>query len=192
MRLNGPLPASIRCAVGLGLALSLQACASTTAGTPSTAGSTVSPTAHTSTPSGQTSSQTSTAAPDLARLDPCTLLRPDEFANLGFTAPPKPDTIVGRSGCGSSKPNASLAVYVDPRRGLADLNVKPNNRVENRTIDGRQGRLAEDPAGYCYFDIAVTEKSSVTVTVLFLKHSAEACTIAEHAAALVAPRLPKG
>jgi len=115
---------------------------------------------------------------------------PDEVAQLGLPTEPRSDTVTGRRTCFWAKPNANLGIYVDPWRGLADLNANAI-RVEARTVGGHQGRLLVKPDG-CDFDIAVTEKSSITVSVLAFKDPSEGCSIAERAVAFVEPRLPRG
>jgi Protein of unknown function (DUF3558) len=172
------------------LVLVIQACTNVSQGTPSAASSTSTPSVSTSAP---TTSPTGAAASPLDNVDPCTLLTTDELAQLGF--PPahrNAPLIAGRVSCSSATPQASIGVYVDVKRGLADLNTNGASRVEDRTVGDRQGRLVEKPGGYCDVDLAVAAKASVTVSMAAFKNQAQACTVAESAAALVEPRLPRG
>jgi hypothetical protein len=173
--------------VGLGVAFSLPACTSSTEGTASpsspSSSSVTSPTATSSTPAVNGSG--------LADLDPCKLLQPQEVTQLGLPPEARPDTVAGRAACFWTKPDGNLGIYVEPDRGLADLNTSRATRVEDKTIGSHAARLLVKADG-CDVDLAVTEHSSVTISVLMFDNPSEGCSVAERAAALVEPRLPRG
>jgi Protein of unknown function (DUF3558) len=173
--------------VGLGMILALPACASSTEGTASPSD----PSSSSVTSRLVTSSTPLANDPSLAGLDPCELLQPQEVTQLGLPPEARPDTVAGRAACFWAEPNANLGIYVDPERGLADLNTNDATRVEDKTIGGHEARLLMNADG-CDVDLAVTEHSSVTISVLMFHHPSEGCSVAERAAALVAPRLPRG
>jgi hypothetical protein len=174
-----------------GLAMLLQGCGTVSEGNPSAADSSTAAPSSASQPSTATSA--TPTGTDLSRVDPCSLVTTDELAQLGLPpARAESATAAGRAACGSSTPDASLGIYVDSRRGLADLNTKDAIRVEERTVGGHQGRLVEKPGGYCDIDLVVTEKSSVTVAMAAFEDPSGACATAERAAAFVEPRIPRG
>jgi len=178
-------------ALAAGLGLSSQGCTRSSNGTPSPATATATSTTVASAP--PTSTTTTNAGPSLAGVDPCALLTAADLTQLGLAGVQADRaTVAGRLACNWSKPGAGLGVYVDQNRGLADLNTNRATRVEDRTVGSHQGRLVEKPGGYCDIDIAVTEKSSVTVSMTTLDNPPAACPAAESAAALVEPRLPRG
>jgi Protein of unknown function (DUF3558) len=171
--------------VGLGVALLLQACASSTEGTASPAD----PSSPSVTSRSATSSTPAANGPSLADLDPCELLRPQEVTELGLPPEGQPDTLAGHPVCFWEEPNANLGIYIHPDRGLADLNTNRATRVEDKTIGRHDARLLVKADG-CDVDLAVTEHSTVTIVVLMFDNPSAGCSVAERAAALVEPRLP--
>jgi hypothetical protein len=172
---------------GIGVLLSLQACASTSGGNPTAAESTTA-SSHSS-PSATASQSVPASDPDLAALDPCKLVTSAELTQLGLPTESRPAT--GRQACNWAKQGAVLGIYVRPSQGLADLNTNRATRVEDRTIGNHQGRLVERPDG-CDIDIAVTDRSSATVSITMIDAPSGACALAERAAGAVEPRLPRG
>lgn len=166
------------------------ACGTTSQGQPTTA------TAGSSSSRPDDSTVTSTpspATPDLAEIDPCSLITTTDLAQLGLVeAEPESDTIAGRPLCDWSVPNTSVVVYLHPTSGIAEINTNRATRVENRTIGAHDGRLVERPNGTCDIDIVVTDTSAVTVSAVTLGRPADACPLVERAATIVEPRVPRG
>jgi hypothetical protein len=177
----------LRIAAAVGVLLLAQACTKVSDGTPTASGGST-----TSSSPSTAKTTTTTAGPDLAGIAPCSLLTSAEVAQLGLAgASPDQDTVAGRPACLWGAPNLTIGIYVDAKNGLADLGTGGATRVEDRTIGGHQGRLVEK-AETCDIDIAITPKSSVTVSVTALGGASAPCPVAEPAAALVEPRLPRG
>lgn len=147
----------------------------------------------TSTTSTTTVPPTSKAAsgPDLTALNPCTLVTDSELGQLGLDGEPRTDTKPDGPTCGWVETGLVLIVAVHPTKGLRDFNTRNATRVEERTIGGHSGRVVERPGGFCDVDIAVTEESSVVLSVTMLDEPSAACPTAERAAAFVEPRVPQ-
>jgi uncharacterized protein DUF3558 len=177
--------------VAAGALASLVACGDRQAGTPTTADQSTS-----SLPSSTSSPPTTTSASggsDLGQLDPCELLTDGERAQLQLPAG-KPDTTAGNPGCDWNKgaDGGIVSVTIRQNRGIDDLNPGNATRVEDVPIGAHQGRRLEFPEGNCNFDVAITDKSSVTVSALIVEKVAEACALAQQAVNLIEPKLPRG
>lgn len=159
------------------------------------------PTAQPSSSAGQATSNTSTAKPttttagpdgSLATVDPCALLTAAEAAALAMPGQGRRQDIAGTLSCIWPAPGISLTVTLDPTRGLADTNTGSATKVENVAVGGHSGRRVEESSGpgYCGFDLAITEKSSASVSAIILSKTQEACGLARRAVDIVEPKLP--
>ena len=150
--------------------------------------------------SGDSSSQASTTArpsttsassDGLAALDPCELLTAAELAQLRLPTG-QHDSVAGNPKCNWNPSGEGLvAATIRADGGIDDLSPSNATKIEEVTIGAHRGRRLEFPEGDCSVDIAVTEKSSVTVTAL-AGDLAQACALAVQAATLIEPKLPRG
>jgi len=133
-----------------------------------------------------------TSGSGLAALDPCELLTPAERAQLQLPGG-EPDNTGGDPGCNWNKgaDGGLVSVTVLESQGINQLNPGNATKIENVTIGTHQGRRLEFPEGNCSFDIAITNASSVTVAALVAEKLPEACVLAQRAANLIEPKLPK-
>jgi hypothetical protein len=174
--------------VTAGVLVSLAACNSEEPGTP-TAGDTTRPT-------GSTAGSTPPTAPTsggsgLGALDPCELLTAGELTQLGLP-PGKADTVAGYPVCEWNPQGPAIVdLTLRPNKGLDDLNTAGRTATDV-SIGSHAGRRLEGPtAGRCGFDLAITERSSVTVGALHDQTPA-ACALAERVANVIEPKLPRG
>lgn len=169
----------------------IPACTRVESGQPTASSSTVVSTRPT--PSSSPAQTTAMASnPQLTAVEPCSLLSKAEVASAGIQSQGRRNDVVGTFGCIWPEPGRSVSVNLDPKRGLADTNVGDATRVESLRVGRHDGRRVEESSGrgYCAYDFAVTEKSSVTVLAIILDKTAEACALAERVAKIVEPRLP--
>lgn len=151
-------------------------------------------------PSGSASVSPPTSAPPattsasgggLAALDPCDLLTDGERAQLQLPNG-QPDTVAGNPKCNWNPSGDGLVgATIRAETGIDDLDPSNATKVEDVTIGAHQARRLEFPEGDCSIDIAVTEKSSVTVTAVG-SDLTQACALAQQAATLIEPKLPRG
>lgn len=137
---------------------------------------------------------TSASSGGLAALEPCGLLTDGERAQLRVPAG-EPDTSAGNPGCDWNQPGLDsgvISVTVRASTGIGELNPSNATTVQDVTIGAHQGRRLEFPEGHCDFDLAITEKSSVTVSALITNRVAEACALAAQAVTFIEPKLPGG
>jgi hypothetical protein len=174
----------------------LASCGGEVPGTPTTVdptgstGSTGSPSRTSTRPAPPT---TTAAGPDLTAIDPCELLTPSERAQLDLPAG-EADTTAGNRECvwNQSGDRAVASVTLRARQGVDDIGPGQATKIEDVTVGGHTGRRLEDPDGYCSYDLAITDKSSVTVATLIDGKIAEACAFAQRVVTVVEPKLPKG
>jgi len=179
----------LRLLVVAGALAGLVACGDQRDGTPVAAESSSPTRSPTSRPPSTTSGS---AGSGLAALDPCELLTPAERAQLQLPDG-KPDNTAGNPGCDWNKGAGGgvVRVTIRERRGINQLNPGDATKIENVTIGTHQGRRLEFPEGNCSFDIAITNASSVTVAALVAEKLPEACVLAQRAANLIEPKLPR-
>lgn len=170
--------------------VSLVSCTGEKSGTPIAADTTAA--GASSDPTSRQRTATSTSGnPDLAALDPCSLLTAGEVAQLHLP-PGKPETTAGNAVCEWNQQGSGIVdVTVRPNKGIDDLNTS-GRTVTDVNIGAHKGRRLEGPEpGLCDVDIAVSEKSSVTVGAVH-DQTPPACALAEQVANLIEPKLPRG
>ena len=109
---------------------------------------------------------------------------------------PGVDPTTGRMARRVSFRNAGSAgiatVIIRESSGVDDLSPSNATKVEALTIGAHQGRRLEFPEGHCDIDLAITQRSTVSVSVLVSGQVAQACALAVQAATLIEPKLPRG
>jgi Protein of unknown function (DUF3558) len=170
-------------------AVALMSCGREVTGTPTAGSSSASPATSRPPNTGPTSAVRS---PPVS--DPCSLLNAAELTPLGFSGPGKTDSVKGAPTCVWSKPEGTLGVVSSPR-GLGELNLGAATLVTPVTIGSHSGvrvQEVEGAVGDCGITLAVTNTSSMSVDAFIAGKTAEACALAEQAARLVEPKLPRG
>jgi hypothetical protein len=184
-----------RVVISCGLAIgSVLGCTSQQPGTPTAAQSTsTAPSSSAPSSSAPSKMPTTTTANGLAGVDPCSLLTSADVARLGLPdARGRRDDLAGALRCVWPVGGKSIRTVIDPNRGLDDTNTGNATKVESVTVGRHEGRRVEESSGpgYCDYDLAISEKSTVTVAALDLDGTAQACTMADQAVKIVEPKLP--
>ena len=180
--------------VGLVLAC-LVGCADQRAGTPAAddSGSDQTSSAVPGSTAVPTSTRPSAEASALGELNPCTLLTEAEQGGLRLPSG-EPGSLAGESRCrwnrGGGNGIVDVTLHVD--KGIDQLNPAGASKVQDVDVGAHRGRRLEYAHGNCQFDIAVTDGSSVTVSALIVEQLTQACTLAEQAALVIEPKLPRG
>ncbi|SDZ40700.1 Protein of unknown function [Amycolatopsis xylanica] len=131
----------------------------------------------------------------ISSLDPCSLLDPAAFTEFGTFGSPTPDTKPGARVCNLFRPPASgdqglaIGVAVRDKQGLADANDQGAGKTEG-SFNGRKALLIPDPGPHCVIALEVTAHSRVDV-VITGSDPQQSCKVADKAANIVEPKLPK-
>ncbi|MFD2465852.1 DUF3558 domain-containing protein [Amycolatopsis silviterrae] len=134
----------------------------------------------------------SSSAPSLAKLDPCTLLSPQDRSSAGLTTQGKAKTIGEARACDWTVPSTfGLTITLDETNGLSNLDVSGGKRTkkdvgshEALQVSGRRGTCA------VLLDVGGAQSVQVDVNNANFADSALACSRASDVAGLVEPKLP--
>ncbi|WP_020660652.1 DUF3558 family protein [Amycolatopsis benzoatilytica] len=128
----------------------------------------------------------------LAKLDPCTLLSPQDRSTAGLTVQGKPKTIGEARACDWTVPSTfGLTVTLDEVNGLANLDVSKGKRTK-KDVGSHQALQVSGRNGTCAVLLDVGGAASVQVDVnnASFADSALACSRASEVAGLLEPKLP--
>jgi hypothetical protein len=132
-------------------------------------------------------SASSDVSSPLASLDPCGLLTQDQLTQLGLTLR-GPDNPGKSHGCAWQKgPSYEVGIYLNPTQGIKGLNVGGSAKVVLQSHDAIQ---SASNGFSCVVDIAISEKSSVNVSVASPGGESQECSVAAQYATLIEPKLP--
>ncbi|WP_406634779.1 DUF3558 domain-containing protein [Amycolatopsis sp. WGS_07] len=134
----------------------------------------------------------SSSAPSLAKLDPCTLLSPQDRSSAGLTVQGKAKTIGEARACDWSVPSTfGLTITLDETNGLANLDVSDGKRTK-KEVGSHQALQVSGRRGTCavLLDVGGGQSVQVDVTNANFADSALACSRASDVAGLLEPKLP--
>ncbi|MFE3176185.1 DUF3558 family protein [Amycolatopsis sp. NPDC059090] len=134
----------------------------------------------------------SSSAPSLAKLDPCTLLSPQDRSSAGLTGQGKPKTIGEARACDWTVPSTfGLTVTLDETNGLADLDLSDGKRTK-KDVGSHQAVQVSGRRGTCavLLDVGGAQSVQVDVNNANFADSALACSRAGDVAGLLEPKLP--
>ncbi|ATY13278.1 DUF3558 domain-containing protein [Amycolatopsis sp. AA4] len=132
------------------------------------------------------------SAPSLAKLDPCTLLSPQDRSSAGLTGQGKPKTIGEARACDWTVPSTfGVTVTLDETNGLANLDLSDGKRTK-KDVGSHQAVQVSRPRGACavLLDVGGAQSVQVDVTNANFADSALACSRAGDVAGLLEPKLP--
>ncbi|PKV96189.1 uncharacterized protein DUF3558 [Amycolatopsis echigonensis] len=132
------------------------------------------------------------SAPSLAKLDPCTLLSPQDRSSAGLTVPGKPKTIGEARACDWTVPSAfGVTVTLDETNGLANLDLSDGKRTK-KDVGSHQAVQVSGRRGTCavLLDVGGGQSVQIDVNNANFADSALACSRAGDVAGLVEPKLP--
>ncbi|WP_346140236.1 DUF3558 domain-containing protein [Kutzneria viridogrisea] len=135
-------------------------------------------------------SATGSGPASLATLDPCKLLSPSEQQQLGQISSANGTNLAGVRGCDFTSTDFIVSPAILEKKGVADLVV--TGTVSDIQVGSRSAREMRGDTGGCLVAIGVAAKSRVDVAVIDSRGNQDnACALAEKAAKLVEPKLPK-
>lgn len=172
-----------------GVTLLAVACTSQQPGRPTAAGAIESPPVPES--PGSSAAVSSPGQPSgLDELHACELLTGEQAVTLGVPARGEPDEILGR--CDWLTPEGGVATAIDAEHGVDELNLTDASSVTDVVLGRhRAKRVVEiSGSGYCSIVFAITERSNVDVTGLYLGDTPRACAAVDQAAEFIEPKLP--
>ena len=175
----------------LATALALTACSQSSNGTP-TPQDTTEATTSTTTKTG--ASSTASASP-IADIDPCDLLTPDERAQLGGLGEGERKDLAGGIGCSwGASGSHRIGINLNDNLGIQDLK-DPGGTGIDLTVNGRKARKipGNDTAGttdMCEFGLEIGPKTRALIVVVSTE-TEKSCQLADQAAQIFEPKLPK-
>ncbi|MGV9297682.1 DUF3558 family protein [Amycolatopsis sp. NPDC003676] len=134
----------------------------------------------------------SSSAPSLAKLDPCTLLSPQDRSSAGLTGQGKPKTIGEARACDWTVPSTfGVTVTLDETNGLANLDLSDGKRAK-KDVGSHQAVQVSGSRGTCavLLDVGGAQSVQVDVNNANFADSALACSRASDVAGLLEPKLP--
>ncbi|MBN9741618.1 DUF3558 domain-containing protein [Amycolatopsis sp. A1MSW2902] len=134
----------------------------------------------------------SSSAPSLAKLDPCTLLSPQDRSSAGLTGQGKPKTIGEARACDWTVPSTfGVTVTLDETNGLANLDLSDGKRTK-KEVGSHQAVQVSGRRGTCavLLDVGGAQSVQVDVNNANFADSDLACSRAGDVAGLVEPKLP--
>ncbi|MGW7537764.1 DUF3558 domain-containing protein [Amycolatopsis sp. NPDC054798] len=134
----------------------------------------------------------SSPAASLAKLDPCTLLSPQDRSSAGLTVLGKPKTIGEARACDWTVPSAfGVTVTLDETNGLANLDLSDGKRTK-KDVGSHQAVQVSGGRGTCavLLDVGGGQSVQIDVNNANFADSALACSRASDVAGLVEPKLP--
>ncbi|WP_116206841.1 DUF3558 family protein [Amycolatopsis circi] len=136
----------------------------------------------------------SSSAPSasLAKLDPCTLLSPQDRSSAGLTGQGKPKTIGEARACDWTVPSTfGVTVTLDETNGLANLDLSDGKRTK-KDVGSHQAVQVSGRRGTCavLLDVGGAQSVQIDVNNANFADSALACSRASDVAGLLEPKLP--
>lgn len=134
-----------------------------------------------------TDSPSGTASSSLTSLDPCSLLTKDDLTQLGVKLR-GPDNSAKSRGCAWQKgPTYEVGIYLNSSQGINELGAGGSNKVSLQSHDAIQ---LMGNGFSCLVDIAISDTTSVNVSVASSGGQSQECQIATQYATLIEPKLP--
>ncbi|MFC3448441.1 DUF3558 domain-containing protein [Amycolatopsis speibonae] len=142
----------------------------------------------------RSASASSAAVPD-DRVDPCSLLDPQDRSTAGLNVLGVPKEINGARACDWTVPATfGLTITVDERNGLADLEIARKTATKTKVGDREALKVADKKAadGTCAVLLGMGKKASVQIDVSNTNFTDTplACERAVKVAGLAEPKLP--
>jgi len=188
-----PITRTLSLAGALATTLALTACSQSSSGTPTPQDTTE---ATTTTSAKANTSNTASASP-IADIDPCTLLTPDERTQLGGLGEGERKDLLGAPGCSwLASGKHRIGIDLNDKLGINDLK-DPGGTSIDLTVNGRKarkipGNKQAGTTGMCEFGLEIGPSSRALIIVTTVTGpTEEACQIADQAAQVFEPKLPK-
>ena len=187
-----PTTRALSLAWALTAALTLTACSQSSSGTPTPTQGT---TAETTTTSAKTSTSNTASATPITDIDPCTLLNPDERAQLGNLGEGERKDLLGALGCDwGAGASHHVTIDLNDKLGIQDLR-DPGGTSVDLTVNGRKarkipGNKQAGTTGMCEFGLEIGPSARALIIVVS-SDTEQSCQIADQAAQIFEPKLPK-
>ena len=187
-----PTTRTLSLAGALTAALVLTACSQNSSGTP-----TPQNTGAEATTSAKASTSNTASATPITDIDPCTLLNPTERTQLGGLGEGERRDLGGGIGCSwLASGKHRIGINLNDKLGIQDLKDPGGTSIE-LTVNGRKARKipGSTQAGtnrMCEFGLEIGPSSRALIIVTMVSGTTEeACQIADQAAQVFEPKLPK-
>ena len=172
-------------------ALVLVACSQSSSGTPTPQDTTAETTTST-----KTSTSNAASTVPIADIDPCTLLTPTERTQLGNLGEGERKDLGGIGCAWSAGPSHRVAIVLSDKLGLDEV-AKPGEEVIDYAVNDRRakkipGNKQAGTTGMCDIglEIGPSARALIVVTMGY-GTTEEACQIADQAAQVFEPKLPR-